>query len=252
VSVRPFARLAVAVVGSIVALTACSSDGKKPATTTTTEMLSTSTTTTAPSSSTRCVAGTVPATSVRRTQVKGDVDGDGRVDTVAVYGTGTANAPGPWFVSVDLTTTGLLVTPIADADPDDPNQNIRVLGVAPAGGAPAVFVAVGTGASATIVGLFQLVRGCDLVRVTTEAGAPATFTVGGTVTHLDGLRCPDGGGLDVLSARSTDGDTYAGTVTPAVVADGHVTLAPPMTVDPIAAPDLSAFGALACPGVEPL
>jgi hypothetical protein len=189
---------------------------------------------------------------VRATQGRADVDGDGTSDSVTVYGTGTDAAPGPWYVAVDVAgAIGRRQVVIADADPDDANQNILYLGVAEAGGEPVVFAVVGTGASATIVGLFQLV-GCDLVRVQTETKSLVTFTVGGTVTHLNGARCRGGADLELLQALSDDGTTYTGSSTVAVVAGGTFTAAPPTTVASIPSDELSAYGGLDCPGVEPL
>lgn len=73
-------------------------------------------------------------------------------------------------------------------------------------GTQELWVQVGTGAAATVVGLFRL-DGCDLEPVLLD-GTPAEFAIGGTVTLLQGLAC---GAADVthLGATSEDGFTYA-------------------------------------------
>jgi hypothetical protein len=241
----------VAVAAALVAACSGSSSPSVAPTTTTPTTAGTTTTTTAVTTTAPCASPPAPAAMVRATKVTGDVDGTGAADTVTVYGTGTATAPGPWFVAVDLGAAGRRQAPIADADPDDATQDVRVLGVATAGGSPVVFAAVGTGSSATIVGLFQLV-GCELVRVMTPTAGPATYAVGGTVTHLDGLRCRDGQGIDVLSAKSVDGTTYTGTTTPIMVTGGQVTAEPPTSEDAVTESELRGYGGLVCPGVETL
>ncbi|MGI8662129.1 MAG: hypothetical protein ACR2LQ_02825 [Acidimicrobiales bacterium] len=186
---------------------------------------------------------------MRVSELAGDVDGDGRSDRVQVYGEGSDEAPGPWQVAVDLAANGRRAATITDADFDDPTQRVRVLGVAGLGGEPVVFVVVGVGASASVVGFFQLV-GCELVRVLTPAQSAASYAVGATVTHLDGLRCT-ARGLEILSAESADGVAYSATTTPAVLAHGTITLGPGTTAEATPA-DLMAYGSLSCPGVEPL
>ena len=247
-----------ALVVTIALVAACSSNGgsssstaSSGATTAPSTIAPSTTATTAPMACATPPA-TAPASTVRATQGRADVDGDGTDDTVTVYGTGTDAAPGPWYVAVDVGgAIGRRQVVIADADPDDANQNIRYLGVAEAGGAPVVFAVVGSGASATIVGLFQLV-GCDLVRVQTPTKSLVTFTIGGTVTHLNGARCRGGHDLELLQALSDDGTTYSGSSAVAVVAVGALTAEPPTTVASIASADLPAYGGLDCPGVEPL
>jgi len=235
---------------------ACSSGGSSTssASSSSTSAASTTSSTTATVAPAACATApaAAPATTVRQTHGQADVDGDGTIDTVTVYGTGTDAAPGPWYVAVDVGgTIGRRQVAIADADPDDANQRIRYLGVADVGGARAVFAAVGSGASATIVGIFQLV-GCDLVRVQSPEKSIVTFTVGGTVTHLSGARCRGEHDLELLQAQSTDGTTYSGSSTAAVVAAGTFTTSAPTTVPSVAPEDLAAYGELDCPGVEPL
>lgn len=61
------------------------------------------------------------------------------------------------------------------------------------------------GASVDVVGVFATVD-CAYEPVSI-GGDPATFAVGGSVTHGDGLRCEDGR-ITHLSATSDDGETY--------------------------------------------
>lgn len=85
------------------------------------------------------------------------------------------------------------------------------------GGAPAEIAAtaddvtlalVDRGASVDVVGVFTSVD-CAFVPVSIAGGA-ATFAVGGSVTHGDGLRCEDGR-ITHLAATSDDGETYQAT-----------------------------------------
>lgn len=221
---------------------ASSSSTTTPPTTTTT---TTTTATTAPA----CADAPAPAAEVRATTASADLDGDGRADTVTVAGAGSDDQPGPWQIVATLASGHRRAAPIVDADAVDLRQAVRVLGVAPVGGTPTAFVVVGSGASTSVVGLFQLV-GCDLARVTIGGTRPATLAVGGTVTHLDGIRCEAGGGLTVLTATSVDGVTYSATQAAATITDGVLQLdrQPPQDLP---ADQLDAYGQLVCPGVQP-
>ena len=192
-----------------------------------------------------------------------DLDGDGSTDTLTVYGTGSASQPSPYHVHVDLggghgTTDAVIV----DAATDD-NQVVKALGGAditasaglpPDGSGVEAFVTIGSGASDTLVAVFQF-SNCSIVRITGPQGnAPSNFPIGGSVTHLDGLRCDGTAGgqrLVQLSATSDDGITYNTKETRLTVADGHFTPDPPIT-DTVGAQDprLQAFSSLDCPGVQ--
>lgn len=116
-----------------------------------------------------------------------------------------------------------------------------------------VWRAVGTGASTEIVELRRRDAGCAETPVTLD-GAPAQFPIGGTVTHLDGIRCVDtddgDDGIDLvnqLSATSEDGITYATVARRYLYADGALTsfdeLTGSRTIDDA---DLTAYSTFAC------
>ena len=70
------------------------------------------------------------------------------------------------------------------------------------------FAIVDRGASVDVVSIFRTVD-CALEPVNLD-GAPVALSVGGSVTHGDGIRC-DGDEVTVLSATSDDGSTYQAT-----------------------------------------
>jgi hypothetical protein len=117
---------------------------------------------------------------------------------------------GPTAASVTTSTAASGTDLCAGADPVPPTA---------VDGTPAEIVAqagalqlaiVDHGASVDVVSLF-VPDECALAPVQLD-GATATFAVGGSVTHGDGIRC-DGGELTVLSATSDDGATYQATAT---------------------------------------
>ena len=198
---------------SLVITTACS-DGSDNATTTTRFVETTTTasfagtTTTPTTTAAPCPDPPVGSVTVAMAQAAGDVDGDGTTDRLMTYGTGSDENPAPWHVRVELGSGGGYDGEIPDAPSFAP---VRLLGAADVSeeGAAEVFVVVEPGASVALVGVFQWQGACMLARLTGPVGAePSLFPVGGTVTHLDGLAC-GGGGLNVLSATSDDGSTYA-------------------------------------------
>lgn len=277
---RRTASVAVAVVLAVVAVVAgCSKDSKKPTVTSASASPSGSSSSTppastqsappastesaSPSSSGPCSGAAVPPSAINVTHADGDFDGDGTADTFTVYGTGTASQPAPYHVHVDLGGGhGTADAVIVDAATDD-TQVVKALGGAditsraglpPDGSGVEAFVTIGSGASDTIVAVFQLLD-CSLTRLTGPQGnAPSNFAIGGSVTHLDGLRCDGTAGgqrLVQLSATSDDGVTYTTKETRLTVENGHFTPDAPIT-DTVAAgdPRLQAFSSLDCPGVQ--
>jgi hypothetical protein len=193
-----------------------------------------------------------------------DLDGDGITDAVTVYGTGTITQPSPYHVQVGLADSrGTVDTVIADAATDN-NQVVKALGGAditasaglpPDGSGAELFIDVGSGASDHLVGVFQLI-GCSLARLTGPQGAQLSlFAIGGSVTHLDGLRCDGTAGgqrLVQLSATSNDGVSYDTTETRLQVQAGAFSVLDSPITKTINSndPQLQGFSDLNCPGVQ--
>jgi hypothetical protein len=223
----------------------------------------TGTTTGAPTTTARAACGgsPIPGGAVSVTGVSGDFDGDGTEDTLTTYGEGDPSSPPPWHLHLDQGSGGAVDVVIVDAD--NPVSDVRPLGgseisaragLPPDGSGDEAFVVVNSGASDDIVGVYQF-RACDLVRIAATNGTtPSTFAIGGSVTHLDGLRC-DGvsGGVRLvrLSAVSADATTYD-TTEEALDVQGGAFLSPnPPVQGTITSsdPTLPDFATIACPGV---
>jgi hypothetical protein len=144
--------------------------------------------------------------------VRGDVDGDGLDDAVAI----AAQDDGPHLVVALAAGGGGELVLDAGADP---LGDAAVNGIADVNGdgAGEIWATVGSGASTRLHGLFRL-DGCAPAAVRLD-GAPAVFAVGGSVGATGGVRCDDidgNGALDevvVLAAQSSDGQTYDTTTT---------------------------------------
>lgn len=200
-----------------------------------------------------CEAAARPPGAVRVTEGSGDVDGDGRPDAIAVYAEGAATSPGPWHLLVTLGGgQGRITATITDAVSGDAAQRTGILGASAItpGRSEALFVSVGSGASATVVGLFAA-SGCTLSRVAIAPGnAPAQFPIGGAVTHLNGLRCR-AQQLEQLSATSVDGITYSTSIQRLVLSGSTLQPEGEAQTGTLAASDpaLADFSTLSCPGV---
>lgn len=248
-------------------LTACSSDSKSPEAASLSAPSSSASASTSPSTSTEptssssvaCDALPPPASAINVSQADGDFNGDSIPDTLTVYGTGTTTQPSPYHVQIELgDSKGAVDTAIVDAATDN-TQVVKALGGAditasagspPDGSGAEAFVQVGSGASASLVGVYQLV-GCTLNRLVGPQGAqPSLFAIGGSVTHLDGLRCD--GGLVKLSATSDDGVTYETQETRLQVQDGKFNLLGTPVTNTVDSSDasLQSFSALDCVGVQ--
>lgn len=194
----------------------------------------------------------------------GDFNGDTTTDTLTVYGTGTTEQPSPYHAQIELgDSKGAVDTAIADAATDN-NQVVKALGGAditssaglpPDGSGAEAFVQVGSGASANLIGVFQLID-CTLTRLVGPQGAqPSLFVIGGSVTHLDGLRCDGTAGgqrLVKLSATSDDGVNYETQESRLEVKDGKFSVlgAPIANTLDGSEPALQSFSALDCAGVQ--
>ncbi len=138
-----------------------------------------------------------------------DVDADGLADTVRSYTVSASPSAGDWHLRVELAAGG----GVDLALPFDPAPaGVTVLGGAyigsnvdpgPEGARPAIFMTVGAGASASIVGLYRLV-GCSLMPVTL-----GEFPVGGGVMHTEHLRCEGVAGTSLLVYVTTEFDDVA-------------------------------------------
>ncbi len=132
----------------------------------------------------------IPAGVTTGSNLRGDVDGDGRPDTVGTY----RNAAGDqWRLRVAFAAGGgsELVLPV------EPGPGmVAALGGATLGPAAqprtVLFVATSSGASSRTIELFGL-DGCDLVALTNAEGTAPSFVVGASLGHQEGLRCE---GLD--------------------------------------------------------
>lgn len=130
------------------------------------------------------------------TWIYGDFDGvGGASDRLIAY----QNGGGDWFVQVAL-DYGYA----AEVAVEGPARayGAREFGVPEQVGFAAVF----SGASTEFVGFFHL-DGCELRLAGLDGGGEAVFGVGGSVTHLDGIRCFDYG-LETRSATSADGVSW--------------------------------------------
>jgi hypothetical protein len=138
-----------------------------------------------------------------------DADADGAMDTVRSYAANGSPGAGDWHLRVELAAGGG-----ADlALPFDPAPaGVTVLGgtyigsvadPGPQGLRPVIFATVGSGASASIIGLFRL-DGCNLV----EMGD--SVPVGGGVMHSEHLRCEGVAGTSLLVYVTTEFDVGAG------------------------------------------
>jgi hypothetical protein len=132
----------------------------------------------------------------------GDVDGDGTDDTIEVvhtdsdewflwvtFGSGEGQAMGPVVGSGAI--AGAQLVGAADVQGDGPAE---------------VFVHVGSGASAAVIGLFT-VSGCEVVPITFD-GAPSGFPVGASIGAISGLQCGPEGTIFAYAGASSDGTAY--------------------------------------------
>lgn len=159
-------------------------------TTSTTSTTTTTTSTTTTESPSGCPGdGALPAEADNHTLAGGDVDGDGLVDTLHAYSIGDPSTPGGWWIQVSFAAGGGhalqlfdIGTSVSGARPFD---GFDING----DGTEEFFAVVGAGASATIMGLFD-VEDCELRRVTL-GGQPSEFAVGGGLNFINGFDCVD-------------------------------------------------------------
>jgi hypothetical protein len=200
--------LAVAV--ALALLGACSGDDdgddEAAATSTTATTSTTTTSTSAPAAVTTTTAAPVvcpppaPGTPVGEpTTIQADVDGDDAPELVSTF----LDDLGAWRLRVARPDGSVVDEPLATAASDV--ARVESATDLDGNGAAELWAQVGTGASATIVGVF-VASGCDVLPVQLD-GRPTEFAVGGTVTLLQGVAC-EGGTVVHRSATSEDGVTY--------------------------------------------
>jgi len=218
-------RLAVATLSVILLAAACGDDGDSgeasdttttttttaapPTTevTTTSEVVESTTTaappTTAPTTTTEAVPaaqcpgdGALPEDAQFNSLAGADVDGDGDVDTIHAYATGDSDTPNQWWLQVSFAGGGGTTLPV-----DNPgallsgvraNDGVDLNG----DGTEEFFAKIGAGASATIMGIFDVID-CALVQATID-GQPAELTTGASLGNFSGYECLD---IDVNGAN---------------------------------------------------
>ena len=146
-----------------------------------------------------CEAAEVPAPRGELTYIGAELDGDDEGDTAY-----TTLADDGWHLRADLGDGGTADELLTTSPSDEANvESVRDLD---GDGTDELWVVVGNGASARIVGLFDL-DGCDLEAVQL-GGSPAEFAVGGPVLLLQGVRCEADGRVTHLGATSEDGESF--------------------------------------------
>lgn len=128
--------------------------------------------------------------------VDGDVDGDGKPDSIRTSAT---------VVTVELSSTGKTVTaPIhAEAPRKAPVLGSKDLD---RDGFAEVFLETAQGASTSFATPYRF-DGTALRELQLDGG-PVRLGIGGSITHGDGFRCTPAGQLEVRSAESTDGVSF--------------------------------------------
>ena len=185
-----------------------SSTSTTPSTTTTTAPAATTSTTlpvaatTVPSA---CPQAPPPAADATdSTFVTGDFDGDGLADVLSTY---IVPSEARWHVRVEFDAGGSDDVTIVDSNMATPARPIGGHDV-DGDGTDEAFVRVGSGASAVLVGLYD-VAACGLTRVTVGPD-PAVFPIGATIGNVSGLACNVVGDLDRLFAQQVTADEYEG------------------------------------------
>jgi hypothetical protein len=207
--------------------TAASTPTTEPPATTTTAPATTTepsaATTTAPPAPTTTVvpacpqAPPPPAEATDATSVSADFDADGLADTLSTY---LVPFEARWHVRVEFGAGGSDDASIADSDMVAPARPIGGHDVNGDGTLEA-FVTVGSGASAVLVGLYD-VAACGLTRITVGAD-PAVFPIGATVGNVSGLSCNGVGDLDRVFAQQVGPDEYEGGFEPYSLAGSVLT-----------------------------
>lgn len=123
-----------------------------------------------------------------------DFDGDGALDRLVAFQDGG----GAWWVAIRLSygyAQGTAVSGPAEA------RSIFSFD-----GFPVGFARVESGASTEFIGAVYWL-GCSLYEATVDSGAVARFPLGGSVTHIDGMRC-SGDRLTTTGYETADGVNF--------------------------------------------
>lgn len=158
---------------------------------------STTTTTAEPVPTAQCPGdGALPGDAQYATLAGADVDGDGDVDTLHAYATGDPDTPNQWWLQVSFAGgggsvyavdhPGALLSGVRANDGVDLNGD----------GTEEFFAKIGAGASASIMGVFDVID-CELVHITVD-GTPTELTIGASVGSFSGYECLD---IDVNGAN---------------------------------------------------
>lgn len=168
-------------------------------------------TTEAPSTtdSSACPSGPdLPPDATDSTMIAADLDADGAADDVSTY---FVPSDGRWHIRVEWGGGGASDEVITDSGGLAPASPIGAHDV-DRDGTPELFARVGSGASAVLIGLYDIAQ-CELTRATIN-GEAASFPVGATIQNISGLSCGPVGDLDRLFAQFVSDDNFEGGVEP--------------------------------------
>jgi len=165
-------------------------------------------TTAVPSVVAPCPAVALPGGATEVTEADAELDGDGAPDTMRTYLLGQA-----WHLQVEAGAGGGADLELAGAD----SGGVGLVGGADVDGdgRAEIWSRVGSGASATILGLVRY-DACALTRVVLPGGLPVELPVGGSVGSAAGVECRSGevdGDLTVFSALHREEGRYEVTAT---------------------------------------
>jgi hypothetical protein len=185
------------VLACLLLMTACSGGSAKTAATSAPlPTLPSSTPTTAAPTPTQTSASPSPSATSKGPAKDGDVDGDGKVDSVRTSST---------LVTVDLSGSDTTIT--APAHTEGPGD-AGLLGSKDVDrdGFAELFLETAQGASTTFATPYRYDG--KVLRELQLDGGPARLGIGGSVTHGDGFRCLPSGLLEVRGADSQDGELF--------------------------------------------